>query len=314
MPATSNQRLLLLDSASLYFRAFYGVPDRRIDAVDEPPTNAVRGFLDMVATLVHAHRPTHLVACWDDDWRPALRVEALPDVQDAPAHRGRRRPRRSARRPHPAGARHRRRSRGGRDHPLGVHGLRGGRRHRQLRRALPGSDAGRRRHRRPGPLPARRRRRDVRVLYTARGGRPGARRRHPGGAGARYGVATGDAYADMAVLRGDTSDGLPGVGGIGDKTAAQLIAAVRRPGALRAGRRLRGPRDQGGPAAPVSRRRRNTSTSHRGSCGSSSTSPFPDGDPRLPTRSPTRTRSPTSPVGTRSPQPVRRLTAALGLG
>ena len=43
-------RLLLLDSASLYFRAFYGVPDQRTDP-SEPPTNAIRGFLDAVLTL-----------------------------------------------------------------------------------------------------------------------------------------------------------------------------------------------------------------------------------------------------------------------
>ena len=39
----------------------------------------------------------------------------------------------------------------------------------------------------------------------------------------KYGVSTGDAYVDMAALRGDTSDGLPGVKGIGEKTAATLI-------------------------------------------------------------------------------------------
>src|SRR5674476_110126 len=72
-----TQRLMLLDSASLYFRAFYGVPDQRRNP-DEPPTNAVRGFLDMIATLVGTHRPTHLVACWDNDWRPAFRVHAIP--------------------------------------------------------------------------------------------------------------------------------------------------------------------------------------------------------------------------------------------
>ena len=43
-------RLLLLDSASLYFRAFYGVPDQRTSP-DEPPTNAIRGFLDL--SLIH---------------------------------------------------------------------------------------------------------------------------------------------------------------------------------------------------------------------------------------------------------------------
>src|SRR5439155_3723679 len=33
----------------------------------------------------------------------------------------------------------------------------------------------------------------------------------------------GRAYADFAVLRGDPSDGLPGVKGIGEKTAASLV-------------------------------------------------------------------------------------------
>ena len=72
-----TERLMLLDSASLYFRAFYGVPDTRRSPA-EPPTNAVRGFLDMIATLVGRYQPTHLVACWDNDWRPAFRVEAIP--------------------------------------------------------------------------------------------------------------------------------------------------------------------------------------------------------------------------------------------
>src|SRR5450756_1564248 len=72
-----TQRLMLLDSASLYFRAFYGVPDQRRSR-QEPATNAVRGFLEMIASLVTTHHPTHLVACWDNDWRPAFRVNAIP--------------------------------------------------------------------------------------------------------------------------------------------------------------------------------------------------------------------------------------------
>ena len=79
----TTERLLLLDSASLYFRAFYGVPDQR-DSTDEPPTNALRGFLDMIATLVTTHKPTHLVACWDNDWRPQFRVDLIPSYK---AHR-----------------------------------------------------------------------------------------------------------------------------------------------------------------------------------------------------------------------------------
>src|SRR4051794_41826947 len=74
---------MLLDAASLYFRAFYGVPTS-VTAPDGRPINAVRGFLDMTARLVTTHGPHRLVACWDDDWRPAFRVAALPSYK---AHR-----------------------------------------------------------------------------------------------------------------------------------------------------------------------------------------------------------------------------------
>src|SRR5947209_5557755 len=74
---------MLLDAASLYFRAFYGVPTS-VTAPDGRPVNAVRGFLDMTARLVTTHSPDRFVACWDDDWRPAFRVAALPSYK---AHR-----------------------------------------------------------------------------------------------------------------------------------------------------------------------------------------------------------------------------------
>src|SRR3954469_12419656 len=76
-------RLMLLDSASLYFRAFFGVP-QSIKAPDGTPVNAIRGFLDMIATLVSRFRPDDLVACLDADWRPTWRVELLPSYK---AHR-----------------------------------------------------------------------------------------------------------------------------------------------------------------------------------------------------------------------------------
>src|SRR5262249_30884619 len=74
---------MLLDSASLYFPAFHGAPEA-IPPPDGSPVNAVRGFLDMVATLVRTRRPTRLVACLDASWRPAFRVAALPSYK---AHR-----------------------------------------------------------------------------------------------------------------------------------------------------------------------------------------------------------------------------------
>src|SRR4051794_3033756 len=75
--------VLLLDTASLYFRAFFGVPDT-MRAPDGAPVNAVRGMLDFVARLATVRRPSRMVACWDNDWRPQFRVELIPTYK---AHR-----------------------------------------------------------------------------------------------------------------------------------------------------------------------------------------------------------------------------------
>jgi 5'-3' exonuclease len=75
-----TDRLMLLDTASLYFRAFYGVPDT-IRRADGTPVNAVRGLLDMIARLTTDYGATHLVACWDDDWRPQWRVDLIPSYK-----------------------------------------------------------------------------------------------------------------------------------------------------------------------------------------------------------------------------------------
>ena len=80
--------LMLLDTASLYYRAFYGVPDT-VHGPDGTPVNAVRGLLDMVARLVRGPRARPaLIACRDDDWRPAFRVAAAAVVQGAPGRAG----------------------------------------------------------------------------------------------------------------------------------------------------------------------------------------------------------------------------------
>ena len=74
---------MLLDSASMYFRAFYGVPET-MTAPDGTPVNAVRGLLDMMSRLVRARQPGRLVACLDAAWRPAFRTAAIPSYK---AHR-----------------------------------------------------------------------------------------------------------------------------------------------------------------------------------------------------------------------------------
>lgn len=248
-------RLMLLDTASLYFRAFFGVPDS-VKAPDGTPVNAVRGLLDMIARLVTDHRPARLVAAWDDDWRPAFRVAAIPTykahrvasqdgdrwVEEVPAAL-------TAQIPVIVEV-------------LAAIGI--------ARIGAPGFEA----DDVIGTLvtqevarPAAERAavdvvtgdRDlfqlvddearVRVLYPSKGVKD-LLVVDQSVLAERYGVSSGAAYADLAVLRGDPSDGLPGVPGIGEKTAAQLVARFGDlPGVLAA-------RDRSDPAlAPAARRR-----------------------------------------------------------
>ncbi|HET7763374.1 MAG TPA: 5'-3' exonuclease [Phycicoccus sp.] len=228
-----SEKLLLLDSASLYFRAFYGVPDQRTDP-SEHPTNALRGFLDMVATLVTAHRPTHLVACWDDDWRPQWRVDLIPTYKTHRLTEGSDTVEESPEDLTPQVPLIR--------DALAALGI--------ARLGAAGYEADdvigtlTERHRGRMPVDVVTGDRDllqlvdddapVRVLYTGRGGVREPDVVTQGRLAERYGVTTGEAYADMSVLRGDTSDGLPGVKGIGEKTAAELIATYGSLAALRA--------------------------------------------------------------------------------
>lgn len=79
----SQGPLMVLDSAGLWFRAFHSVPEK-ITGPDGSPANAVRGFCDMVAVLVEEYSPSGLVAALDRQWRPDWRVELLPSYK---AHR-----------------------------------------------------------------------------------------------------------------------------------------------------------------------------------------------------------------------------------
>lgn len=228
MPANdvnTSGKLLLLDSASLYFRAFYGVPDS-MKAPDGTVVNALRGLLDFVATLVEQHQPDAVVACWDDDWRPQWRVDLLPSYK---THRV----------ADPAAA-------GGEGvaeespelltpqvpliaEALGILGIPVVGREGAEADDVIGTLA----QAWPGPVAAVTGDRDlfqlvddehpVRILYTARGvGRADVV--DAAWIRAKYGIEP-QQYADFATMRGDTSDGIPGVPGIGEKTAATLLAA-----------------------------------------------------------------------------------------
>jgi 5'-3' exonuclease len=72
--------LMLLDSASLWYRAYYGMPDTLVNS-DGQPVHAIRGFLDMSARLISQYKPDRLVACLDGDWRPSWRVDLFPEYK-----------------------------------------------------------------------------------------------------------------------------------------------------------------------------------------------------------------------------------------
>ncbi|GGV34971.1 5'-3' exonuclease [Actinomadura cremea] len=210
--------LMLLDTPSLYFRAFFGVPES-VTAPDGTPVNAVRGLVDMIARLVQDRSPDRLVCCMDADWRPAFRVAALPSYK---AHRvaedG------GDQTPDPLSA-----QLPIIDDVLDAFGL--------ARAGVPGFEADdvigtlAVRGADDGPVDIVTGDRDlfqliddrapVSVLYTARGVRNlqvmGEKE-----VADKYGIP-GRAYGDYATLRGDPSDGLPGVPGVGDKTAASLV-------------------------------------------------------------------------------------------
>lgn len=71
---------MLIDAATLYYRAFYALPDSLVDPQGQP-VNAVRGFFDGLRTLRDAHSPDRIVVCWDEDWRPQWRVDLLPSYK-----------------------------------------------------------------------------------------------------------------------------------------------------------------------------------------------------------------------------------------
>jgi len=229
MPPSRGSPLALLDGASMWFRSYFGVPSS-ITAPDGRPVNAVRGFIDSMAVVITQQKPSRLVVCLDLDWRPQFRVDLIPSYK---AHR--------VAEPEPAGE------------PdieevpddltpqvdmimelLDAFGI--------PTAGAPGFEADDvlgtlAAAEKNGPVVVVSGDRDllqvvaddpvpVRVLYLGRG-LSKATLFGPAEVAEHYGVPAdraGPAYAELALLRGDPSDGLPGVPGVGEKTAATLLA------------------------------------------------------------------------------------------
>jgi 5'-3' exonuclease len=221
-------RLMLLDTASLYYRAYYGMPENLTSPQGEP-VNAIRGVLDMTARLIAQYRPQRFAACLDLDWRPEWRVALIPSYKS-----------------HRVAEEETALTPSGESvtdemtpdtlapqipvifEAFAAFGL-------QMAGAeeFEADDViATLAHREPGPTDVVTGdrdlfqlvddRRDVRVLYPARG-ISGYEEVTEAWVSEKYGIP-GHLYAAFATLRGDSSDGLPGVRGIGEKSAAHLVS------------------------------------------------------------------------------------------
>jgi 5'-3' exonuclease len=202
---------MFVDGSSLIFRAFHGVP-ATVVSPDGRPVNAVRGFLETLTRLVVTRRPRRLAVASDVDWRPAWRVELIPAYK---AHRTAE-PIPPALEPQMAVI----------DSFLAAIGIEvtGCADHEaeDVIATWTASAA-------PATVAIVSGDRDlfalvedprVVVLYPEKGG---LARVDEAEVTRRYGIP-GRSYADYAVLRGDPSDGLPGLKGVGAVTAAAMIA------------------------------------------------------------------------------------------
>ena len=208
---------LLVDGSSLIFRAFYGVPQTNV-APDGTLINAVRGFLDNLARQVTDRKPKRVAVTTDEDWRPDWRVELLPSYKQ---HR--------TAEPVP--------------HALepqipvimdcleavgvDVVGLDGYEAEDIIASLVTKVEPPVEIASGDRDLFSLIRDRDVMVLYPEKAGLAVVDEDE---VARRYSIP-GRSYGDFAILRGDPSDGLPGVAGVGAKKAADL---VRRYGSVRA--------------------------------------------------------------------------------
>lgn len=207
---------MLVDIATVYYRAYYSMPES-LKAPDGRQINAVRGTLDALMHFVDTYEPEHLITAWDFAWRPEWRVELLPTYKTARV----------------AAADEEQMPDTLSDQVDSV---------RQILEELGVACIGVDNHE-ADDVVAQYARDSKMKTYVVSGDRDlfqliddkrGVTMLYLGTGISKHTVATNDyilerfgiradQYADYSLMRGDASDGLPGVKGIGEKTAAVLL-------------------------------------------------------------------------------------------
>jgi 5'-3' exonuclease len=205
---------LLLDVSSMTYRAYFAMREPGVFAKDGSPVGAVHGYLDMVTKLIVDRRPDEVVHVYDHDWRPIARTDIYPGYK-------------AGRPPEPedltpqfkllrqvldrTGMLQAQTEGWEAEDAIGAFCLEATERDtieivsgdRDLIQLV------------RDPV--------VKLLFTLRGVSDLAVYDEPGVL-EKYGVPA-DRYVEFAILRGDPSDGLPGVRGVGEKTARDLVQA-----------------------------------------------------------------------------------------
>jgi 5'-3' exonuclease len=211
---------LLLDTSSLVYRAFHSLPDSITDAKGRP-VNAVYGYLEMTARLTRERQPDDVVHVYDADWRPAARVREFAGYK--------------AQRPEEPDVISRQFDvLGEMLDALGASQAEapGWEAEDAIGALCARADPGVRSDILTGDRDLLQLVRDpvVRVLFTVKGVSD-LRVMDEAAVEEKYGVPA-RRYADFAILRGDPSDGLPGVRGVGEKTARELVRTYPDLGSL----------------------------------------------------------------------------------
>lgn len=207
---------MLIDAASLWYRAYYALPSS-IKSPGGARSGALRGFFDGLAVLTRRFSPTGMVCCLEGNWRPAWRTDLIGEYKAARVAED-----------------------GSEDTPEGLEAQVAA-----IEAMLPALGIATAAHpdfeaddviatlaaRTAEPVTVVTGDRDLfqlvddergrSVVYLARGISK-AELFDAEAVAAKFGVGP-DHYVDFAVLRGDPSDGLPGVKGIGAKTAVSLV-------------------------------------------------------------------------------------------